>query len=403
MKKKYGILVIVLIFFLAGFVVKLINRFYSFDYLYNTLIKREFAANPRVEVDIAKDYQIRIWYYPFYRTIKEKDEKEFFREVLQGIRKNYPGIGFKVRELSFANGYQELLAAVQGGKAPDIYFNFSNDTNIDSRWQIPVDPYISEEERMGFHTVDWREIDAGKRLWGWPFLVQEQGWIKNGRTEKVSYLNKIADLESIEKKGLIFNYYDLTLLKQLLALYGVERLIVDNGRADEETINILEKVFELCHQMRGRGIFAVSPDEMPGYFLKYPFENGAAMLGPVNPYMEYFLMNRNDDFHKIRVGNLIQVFTINIFRQKRYKGDDHSRAVMEVARAISQEYAEKMAGEIGIKPAYSKTDSNYRKILEIYPEEREYWDRVITPTWLSFWEKDLSPEEAGELINKLDK
>src|SRR5690554_569787 len=228
MKKKYGILVIVLIFFLAGFVVKLINRFYSFDYLYNTLIKREFAANPRVEVDIAKDYQIRIWYYPFYRTIKEKDEKEFFREVLQGIRKNYPGIGFKVRELSFANGYQELLAAVQGGEAPDIYFNFSNDTNINSRWQIPVDPYISEEERMGFYTVNWREIDAGKRLWGWPFLIQEQGWIKNGRTEKESCLNKIAELENIEQESLIFNYYDLTLLRQLFTLHGVECLALDN-------------------------------------------------------------------------------------------------------------------------------------------------------------------------------
>jgi multiple sugar transport system substrate-binding protein len=404
MKRKYGILVIILLFLISGLVVGLINRFYSFEYLYNLLIKREFAINPKVEVVPEKRYQVRIWYYPFFRTINNRDEKEFFREVLRDLQDYYPNISIKVRELSFLDGYEELLKAIEEETPPDIYLNFTPDSLINPEWQIAVDPYVSALEKEGFYTVEWEKINASNHLWGWPFLIQEQSWISNEELSIDGRKNFLDEITQLRKETLLFNYADLTLLRQLLTLNGLDKIIIRDNQLLPDTKIKLREVFNIAHNMRKNQHFACPSTEMEGNFLKLLFEKKPIVAGPVNPYLEYFLMKKERGFYRIPVEDLVQVYTLSVFRQRNYKGDDHSRAVMEVARLMSERQAVNLAEEIGLKPAYrngvtaiesaNDTLTAVKKILEIYPEEREYWEEVITRAWLDFWEKGLTPEEV---------
>ncbi len=407
MKRKYGILIIIMLFLLSGLVVSLINRYYTFDYLFNFLIKREFAINPKIKVNPEKKYQVRIWHTPFYRTINNKDEKEFFREVFKNLQKAYPNIVIIVRETSFLNGYKELLKAIEDGNPPDIYLNFTNDSLINSQWQISVDPYISELEKEGFYTVEWEKINANNHLWGWPFLVQEQGWVSNESLPIDGNRNFLEYLTTFDKEFLLLNYPDLTLLRQLITLNGLERIVLKGNKMNMDTKNSLKEVFNLAHSLRRKQVFANPSTEMESSFLKSLFEEKPIMIGPVNPYLEYFLMNKNSEFYKVPIENLIQVFTLSVFRQRKYKGDDHSRAVMEVARIISKEQTVQLAEELGLKPAYQANETGQQignnsqatlpvtnKLLEVYPGEREYWEENIVKSWLDFWEKGLTPEEV---------
>ena len=49
----------------------------------------------------------------------------------------------------------------------------------------------------------------------------------------------------------------------------------------------------------------------------------------------------------VYLDNLVKTYELNIFRQRDYKGDDYSRAVMEVARIFSQKTAGVLAEELG--------------------------------------------------------
>lgn len=46
MRNKYGLLIIILIFLLAGLGLNILNKFYTVGYIYDLLFKREFAVNP---------------------------------------------------------------------------------------------------------------------------------------------------------------------------------------------------------------------------------------------------------------------------------------------------------------------------------------------------------------------
>ncbi|MFY9393686.1 MAG: hypothetical protein WAP36_03195, partial [Halanaerobiales bacterium] len=111
----------------------------------------------------------------------------------------------------------------------------------------------------------------------------------------------------------------------------------------------------------------------------------------------------------IYLDNLVKTYVLNVFRQRDYRGDDHSRAVMEVARIISQKTAGSLAGDLGLTKAYLNGEGlkagaemrageelipGVKELLLIQPGERAYWEEVVWPAWLDFWEQDLSPEEV---------
>lgn len=404
MRRKYTVPIIICIIFLAGLILVLLNRFYTLGYLYNRLIKREFAVNPRAEIDPEREYLIRIWHYPFYRTIKEADEREFYQELKKDIEAVYPNIRLFTGEIGFATGEESLREAIKEGNPPDIYFNLSTHVFIGEDLQIAVSPYLSNQEREAYYTVDWQHFGFRDRLWGWPVLVHRQYWIggKGILAEEYRGLPFLDQLVHLKEGSLLLNFHDETLLRQLLSLVGLEAFRLENGGLDPASYRALEEVFTLLHGLREKGILHKDAKAVPDIFLKKMLEEKAVLIGPVNPYLSNFIFEQlGDGVESVYLDNLVKTYELNIFRQRDYKGDDHSRAVMEVARIFSQKTAGVLAEELGLARAYLAGEEErpeVKELLVIHPEHRAYWEEVVWPAWLEFWEQNLAP---GEVLGRL--
>lgn len=110
--------------------------------------------------------------------------------------------------------------------------------------------------------MDWQQVSFRDRLWGWPVLVQRQYWIagKGILAEKYKDLPFLDQLAYLEEDSLFLNYYDETLLKQLLTLVGLENFKVEKGELDPFAYEALEELFTLLDSLRERGFYIKIPD-----------------------------------------------------------------------------------------------------------------------------------------------
>ncbi|MEJ6952260.1 hypothetical protein [Natronospora cellulosivora (SeqCode)] len=408
MRKKYGIFILLLILLISSSLVTLLNYFYSFDYLYNSLIRRDFAVNPRTEIMPEKEYTVRIWYYPFYRNINDRDEKEFFELLQQEVTAIFPNISIVVGELSFATGHDELKNAIKEGNPPDIYFNLTNFDLIGENLQLPVSPYITSTEQESYYSVNWNKISHRDKLWGWPVLVDRQSWAMSvGLGMNFTDDNFLQQISNLDNNKLSLNYGDEILLKQLLSLVGLDTFKLEkDNRLDIDSYRALEDVFYFLDYLRGQGILSKDTKEMSNKFLKKFLEGDAKIIGPINPYLNYFLVeNMSDNVKEVYLNRLKKNYYINIFRQRKYLGDDHSRAVMEVARIFSQNMSKALAEELAMQAAYMPDMSTgfmtqVHTVLEIGPEHRDYWEEEIISLWFEFWKEGIS---AKEVMDRLEK
>ena len=408
MSKKYGIFLVIIIIFLAGFLVTLLNYFYSFDYLYNYLIRRDFAVNPRAEVLIDKEYTVRIWYYPFYRGLNSKQEKAFFELLQEEVAEVYPNIKIIVGKINFNTGHDKLKQAIKDGNPADIYFNLTDYDLIEEDLQIPVSPYLSNIEKEAFYTIDWNKISHRDKLWGWPVLVDGQSWLISNQMNINIYGKKFLEqVSNLKKNTLYLNYQDTLLLKQLLSLLGLDTFKIEkDGKLDIDSYRALEDLFYFLEYLREEEILAKKISQMPDIFLKAFIEGDAQLIGPVNSYLKEFVSGKMaGNIKELQVDKLKKNYYLNIFRQRKYQGDDHSRAVMEVARIFSQNLAKDLAEELALKSAYmpeydSQVMIEAQSLIEIGPEIRDYWQGFLIPLWIEFWEEELS---AREVMRRLEK
>ncbi|MFW5976334.1 MAG: hypothetical protein ACOCQS_00155 [Bacillota bacterium] len=401
MKYRYIIPGILLLLLFVGISLSMVN-YYSFDYLYSTYIKGEFKVNHTAEIDPERDYNINIWFNPFYRTIDQYQgkENEFFDKIQSQVKKEYPNINLKANEVNFLESEARLSQSIEKKQPPDIYFNFTNDSLINEKFQIPVDNFLTSEEEEKF-----KKYEINDNLWGWPLLVQPQNWLGNNKNIEMKQENNFMEnISSLKEADLIFNYRDYTLLRQLMALKGVDELhLTEDKKLTEEVLTQLHEVFLFLHQLRKRDLFGNSfLDMMDENFVKSFIEDDSIIIGPLNPWLEHLLNHRYpDSVKKIKVDNLIRTYTLNVFYQEPYKGDDHIKAVMEVSRIITQEFSQELAKNLDLQTVDDLDNeeiNNSIKILEITPQTRPVWENKIIPAWLDFWEKGLTPEETMEKI-----
>ncbi len=397
---KYKIILICILCLLAGILFSVINDYYPLTYLFNIIIDKGIQINPEAEINPEREYVIDIWYYPIYRTIKSENKiEDLFIKIKKDINSRYTNINLRFKKLSFINGSKKLKEALKKGNPPDIYFNIYIDGFLNKKYQIPVEWYIDEQEKEGYYTVNWDNINRENHLWGFPFLVSKQVWIANSKIK-----NNFADekqllkyLSQIENKKIFFNIYDENLLRQLLSIFGLKDFKVIDGELNKETKKCLKEMYNYLYTLRKKDLVVCAVN---GSMLKKLSNEKNIIAGPVNPWMYQFIKTNNIAKNKMSLINRIKVYSLNIFRQKNYRGDDHTKAVMEVAKYISKEYSDKVAAELKINPGYSVTPEfikEYGKtsveILRLTPLEQQYWQENIIPVWIDFWEENLTVED----------
>jgi len=268
--------------------------------------------------------------------------------------------------------------------------NIGIDDIFNTELQIPVDNYIDKDLRKGFYSVDWWKIDRNTHLWGLPLLIYKQVWFSNKGIIKILNEKLINNLPS---KTLALNYYSDLLPRQLLTLFNVKRLYIDDkGYLSANSLYQLEDFFNWLDILRNKGVFV---NDMTANFMKVYFSISDKIIGPVNPWLHYFLIKKSEG-SPVYLLDTYQYIMLNIFKQKQYKGDDHTKAVMKVALLISRKYGQKMAEIMKTKAAYNPAINNVNNMTHIFKNSKEmnlYWEEIFMPLWIKFWEEELSPKE----------
>ena len=390
MSKKVLVSIIVILIIL-GAGLRLLTENVSPRYLYHRFLGGEFYVNPRVEIDSESDYIIEIWYYPFFRMISNREEEELLNNIEKELQNEYPNIDFKYKRLDFLTGEQKLREELGKGEPPDIYINFGIDQYISSGLQLPIEDYISLEERDNYFPGS--EIEG--QYWGWPFLIDEVVWASNssGMEESVITEEKFSDMiDNNDNWNFILNYYDKNLLRQLVSVYGFEGII----KFEDDFFEVISKVIDDMALLNDKKIVnRYDVDEM----LKVFFEEENTIIGPVNPWLRDFIEREADEFTYVKFNNRVQLYTLNVFRQQPYKGHDHTKAVMETAKFISTNYSSDVADIIpGLEPGYQKVGfdgEDVKVVPDVHPEHRELWDEQLLSLWIEVWENNF--EEADDL------
>ncbi|MFW6238354.1 MAG: hypothetical protein ACOC5A_03885 [Halanaerobiales bacterium] len=371
--------------------------YYPPDYLYNLLFRGDFYYNPQADIVTGRDYVIRVWYYPFLRTVPDYAgrEEEYFRRIEKRVQEDFPNISLEAEEVSFLEGKKKLEESLEAGGPPDIYFDFSGRSYISPELQVPVEIYFNGGEEDDYLIPQ----KFNNHFWGWPFLIYREKWAisENIKAETVS-----KDLLQDPGVDLYFNYHDRDLLLQLLAIYGLERPELDEGRLEEDTLATMKRIFADLQNLREEDRLESSSGSG---LLKEFFQEENSIVGPVNPWLKLFIERKTGEGSFLPVDNLIRVYSLNVFRQEPYQGHDHTKAAMETARIICREFSPEIAGALNLEPGYRAgrdTDDNIGgKLLPIiHPEQKQKWEEIVLPVWMRFWEDELTADEAIELLSQ---
>lgn len=378
----------------------ILSNYYTFSYLYQTIIKREFAINPEAEIDKNRTYELEMWYFPFYEHLpgKEGDKNIDWALKKEAVRKKHPNINIEFKELSFDGGLKQLTDNLSAGNPPDIYMNVGPDSFLNTELQIPLTKYLTLEEKQLFSENELTSPDG--EIWGFPFVFFEQNWLAKIKDEKV--LRQLSDIRfpdninKLPQESLALNIHNEILLRQLLSGEELYYFGFEKDNISQAEFNKIFSVFERLHEWRKKGLFAgetIALDQrFLEYFLIYPEKK---VIGPVNyPLSLYLEKQHSEKLFTINLNNMVLSQEIIVFRQKDYSGDDHSRAAVEAARIICEELTAEFENQEELIPGFTGENfpEKFQPLMQIHPHSREDWYGKIISAWQDFWEEGLSPE-----------
>ncbi|MFW6278576.1 MAG: hypothetical protein ACOC2G_00165 [Bacillota bacterium] len=404
MKKYFLIFCLLSLFFLLGVGGRILTNYFTVDYLYQRYIKQDFAVNPEAEIDPGQEYELEIWYYPFFALfpwLEDNFAEDFWQDTFEVISEKYPNINLHFRKLNYQSGEEKFWTAVEEGNPPDIYINPGGDSFLDRKLQIPLKDYLSKEEKNFFQENNLLYRDH--QIWGLPYFFHRQKWIAGNNYQNLvsdnDFLSRVAGLP---ESSLALNYQNEVLLRQLLSLEGLDYFYLEKEQLNREIYQRLVSVFQNLHNWREKGLFAVGTIDLDERFLEILIaRQKSGVVGPVNLALLRLLEERYENrFLTVEVGDLAYKPVINVFRQQDYRGDDHSRAAVETARIICSLLARSSEKKLGVIPGYGAElpEEIPEPIMEVDPDAREYWENDLKSAWLDFWEQGLTPEEINSRL-----
>lgn len=403
LRKKYGIYIFVFLLFVAGTGIGILNYFYPFSFINKLLFRYNYSIDPDVELDLEKKYEVEFWYPPFLRTIprvsSNKDEDDrlsfFIRSLETKLASYYPNITLKPVEITFAGWEDKLNKALKEGNPPDLLFFPGYDHLLNREYQLPVERYIAKEKRSEYSTVNWQNIEkTSKHLWIIPAAYQEEIWY--GRDQSDWPGGRVSDLISwrnFRDKKVSFNYNNDLFLRQLLTLKGREVEYLERDGFSAKFYNDLYSIFDWLDDLRDHHITEASYSTA----LRDFFEGKVDILGPVNPWLDYYIEKKGDDFAKIKLKDQINTLGLAVFYKKGEKTNQKIKAAMETGFIISRELGRELEESLNLESVYNmtgdrKNNISSREIYQIIPKKKDEWNKVLS-LWSDFWTEELDNDE----------
>lgn len=334
----------------------------------------DLDAVAKATISADKKYKLKVWDYPNGPNFKE------FREAQIAAFKNlHPNVEVELEILTWAEGGQKMDVALNAGDPPDIYFQTPQTKFMDSGLAIPIERFLTAEDKADFSKA---AIDAGTyngHTWLFPMWTSMQCWAGN----RVLLEQAGVDWRKIQREGWTWDeFYDIT--KKLTKAdngYGKKQFgFLTYG--DGEVVGHFMRNAGILYQLDKNGKWQWSGDKAVSAvtFLRKLVDDGilpkemssidskkmtdmynnweAAVWGRVGPYA---ITERENSKKSVAEGKLkappqgivdpvllpfphakgakevptVGMAGLYVFRQKNYKGDDHTKLAVELAHFLT--------------------------------------------------------------------
>ncbi|WP_350342636.1 hypothetical protein PRVXT_001886 [Proteinivorax tanatarense] len=318
--------------------------------------------DPDVKIDLTKQYKIKVWEISNPNMYIDKDEQhKFWSKVISDFEKEYENVKITYTLMEESTFNRRVEKAAKQNKMADVVIDWNGTPFLDKESQFPLENYIDFNESFLTGAVDYVKSHDGSVL-AYPIIAKGEYLVVNN--------NYIGEEEEISKGGWDFQKFEETLKgisseKQMHVMdyqgfFTSSMLTQANITAVEADgkLNWYDqgfiKIYQDIDKWREKGIVAYSDN-----WLKNFWHDKVAILGGVDSWVYLKTLERNKklsnneikspgsnhkidcillpypqiDLAKPRYG--MEVVSAIPFVDSDYKGDDHSKLVVEFIQFMS--------------------------------------------------------------------
>ncbi len=415
------------------------------------------------KIDPQKQYTLKVWNYPHF-----KDYEDFLKKQIAAFQHEHPNIKVEHEILTWAEGDQKINIAVNAGDPPDILFTTLSPNLVNVGLAVPVDPFLTEADKQDIEPAALKNGRYQSRHWLWPTWISVQTWGGNRKLLEEAGV----DWRKIQREGWTWDEFN-TIAKKLtrddngfgqkqwgFVTYGNHEIvgammrqagILGSTSPDGKFTWQGEGAVKAAQFLRNLTESGVTPKEVAGVDSKKMtdmYRNWeAALFGRIGPYAIPEEARRAQEasegklqLHPRGVVDVVllpypheadkpEVPTVGgaglmVMTQKQYKGDDHTRAAVELAKFLTNTEGGYPAAAMNIIPARKSAQQKFARevgldtdngqfmlrLLPLSPERVELskeladkdwqiFSEVIKPLSQAFWSGQLSPETFVEQMN----
>lgn len=412
------------------------------------------------KIDPNKPYTLKVWNYPHY-----KEYEEFLKKQIAEFTKVHPNIKVEHEILTWSEGDQKINVSVNAGDPPDVLFTTLNPTLVNTGLAVPIDPFLTDGDKADIEAAALKNGRYQGKHWLWPTWISVQMWggnkqlleeagidwkhiQQNGWTwdEFMAAANKLTkDDNGYGKKQWGFvTYGNHEIVGHMMRQTGILGTISADGKFNWQG----DGAVKAAKFLRGITESGVTPRETAGIDSKKMtdmYRNWeTALFGRIGPYAipeeAKRVQEAKDGKLQLHPRGAVDVVLLPyphaagknevptvggaglmVLSQKDYKGDDHTRAAVELARFLTDTQGGEPAATMNIIPARQSAQQLFAKqvgldtdngkfmlrLLPLSPERIELskdladkdwkiFSEVIKPLSQAFWSGQLTPEAFVE-------
>lgn len=365
--------------------------------------RADHGLDPDAPIDPERDYHLVVWEYqlPFVSP-GGAPFAEAAGRAIRRFRERHPNATVDLVLLDPADGEKKLAEALQAGYPPDVYCTPYGPPAVGSRLQIPIGPFLDYDVWADYHPVAWQAVKVGDVVWAWPRWLVLWPWLANRDAPIAAQSWTWDDLAglagSLDRAGTAAGPLRVALgapdpavvLRDLL--FGAHLAAGEAPTAEAFwSGGQLGAALEWLAALRDSG--ALDQDltgKNPGVMDSF-IHGRTALLAPPSPWATMFLaeMPSRQDPWQFKVPSrenrppvafvappaptadevpaaYVSAGQVQVFRQARYRGDDHTRLAVELAREISREARIWLREHPLCVPVVAAEVASWRKALERY-------------------------------------
>lgn len=358
--------------------------------------------NPKVSLNAKKEYTIVVWDYYLPLPWSQTAYEDALNQRAKDLRQQHPNITVHIVLRPWHEGEGPLRDAIEHGEAPDVVGMPNGVRLLSKDFQVPLEHYLSPEEKGDVLPAAWQGATL-THLWAFPSQINLSRWVIRSSDSLPDPLTTLTWAEWTEAlannrtkeggNGLAANVLDPAFFHDLMVSATGQNLLGPDG-AIQWTEESVQNVADRLRTWVEKGFIAADVESLARKRLALFWDGKALGIAPASPWLLHHVLQRVGMLASPQGGNpastsapgtpskpldkvqrsvywtpppqiaerLWIAATLSgyaVFRQGKYKGDDHTRASSLVAAYLSREMGAWTAARTFAVPAHQSSLENW--------------------------------------------